>query len=201
MHCCLLSVLKWLNWQSSVGYSKLCNKGELISSTISKSFPLFSSVILDVFWINKAISLTIPTQQNRQIQRNFYNKWHVVWKYTQVRFLKEKITKPTCRQCESCIYIYITLTSSMTKYSDNQQRSVPLHSRNMTSVNVKLRDILKKWPPNFVMRNVRHRQLKENFKNCFDCGNGDQYYGFLLNRTHKWVKILIKIKKHGWKNA
>jgi hypothetical protein len=44
----------------------------------------------------------------------------------------------------------------------------------MTTVNVKLRDILKKWPPNIVMRNARHKQFKENFKNCFNCGTEEE---------------------------
>ena len=28
------------------------------------------------------------------------------------------------------------------------------------------------------MRNIRHKKLKENFKNCFNCGNEEEYYGF-----------------------
>jgi len=40
----------------------------------------------------------------------------------------------------------------------------------MTSVNVK------KWPPNFVMRNARHKQSKYNFKNRSNCGNEEEYY-------------------------
>jgi len=71
----------------------------------------------------------------------------------------------------------------MTKYSDNQRRSVSLHSRNMTSVNVTLRDIFKKWPPNIVMRNARHKQLKEKFKNCYSCGNEEEYYRFSFKQN------------------
>jgi hypothetical protein len=52
----------------------------------------------------------------------------------------------------------------------------------MTSVNVKLRDIFKKWPPNFVTLNARHKQLKENFKNCFNCGDEEEYYGFSIKQ-------------------
>jgi len=53
----------------------------------------------------------------------------------------------------------------------------------MTSVNVTLRDIFKKWPPNIVMRNARHKQLKEKFKNCYSCGNEEEYYRFSFKQN------------------